>query len=100
MVTDTSVLLTGLQTYTTYYWTVVADCGAEESAVPVLASFRTLLNCGDGYVNILDTIGEGTSSGYTYFVYNYTSYPYGYTAMIFSAEELAAMGLMASLNLK
>ena len=97
--TTTSALITGLDNWTTYYWTVIADCGSENSEMPARQSFRTLLDCGTGYVNILDTIGEGTNSGYTYFAYNYNSYPYGYTANIFSAAELAQMGLIASANI-
>ena len=96
---DTVATITGLQTYTTYYWTVVADCGNEQSVVPAIQSFTTLMDCGEGYVNILDTIGQGTTSGYTYFVYNYNTYPYGYTASIFTAAELGEMGLLAGANI-
>ena len=96
---DTAALITGLQSYTKYYWTVVANCGSDTSNVPALQSFTTKINCGPNSVNILDTIGEGTSSGYTYFAYNYSSYPYGKSASIFTADELGAMGLLAGANI-
>ncbi|MCQ2297210.1 MAG: fibronectin type III domain-containing protein [Bacteroidales bacterium] len=89
---DTTATLTSLTPYTRYYYAVTANCDGnpEWSAI---ASFRTLLDCGDGFANILDTIGNGTSSAYTYTMYNYTSYPSGYSAAIYTADEMVSMGL-------
>ena len=97
---DTVYELTGLDEETDYYWTVVADCGSgDTSAVPNVEHFRTHFNCGENSINIVETIGEGTSSGYTYFGYNYTSYAKGYSTNIFTVEEMMDMGIMTSADL-
>lgn len=87
-VNDTVVELNGLNTMTTYYWTVVADCGSDGiSGTDGIKSFTTLRNCGDGFANTSDPIGTGTSSSYMYMAYNYTTYPLGHSANIFQADR-------------
>ena len=93
-VNDTVVELNGLNTMTTYYWTVVADCGSDGiSGTDGIKSFTTLRNCGDGFANINEAVSNGTSSSYMYMAYNYTTYPLGHTGNIFQAEELINLGL-------
>ncbi|MCQ2296592.1 MAG: fibronectin type III domain-containing protein, partial [Bacteroidales bacterium] len=96
VVTDTTATLTGLDNYSTYYWAVAADCGDEQSEWSRVASFMTLYDCGEGFTNIIDTIGQGTSSTSTYTMYCSTTYPSGYSTNIFGVEELAAMGLQSN----
>ncbi len=93
---DTNITLTGLSDYTTYYWAVRALCGTDSSEWSSIASFRTLLDCGTNYVNIVDTIGQGTTSSYIYTFYAYSSYPSGYSRNIFTAQELAEMGIYSN----
>ena len=95
-VTDTTATLTGLDSYTNYYWAVAADCGDEQSEWSGISSFFTLYDCGEGFFNIIDTIGQGTSSTSTYTMYCSTTYPSGYSTNIFTVEELAAMGIQSN----
>ena len=90
---DTAATLTGLADYTTYYWAVRALCSADSGAWSSVASFSTLLDCGPNSINIIDTIGQGTSSTTTYTMYPSTSYPTAYSRNIFTVEELADMGI-------
>ncbi len=97
---DTVYEAFGLNEETDYYWTVIADCGGgDTSLAPEVEHFRTRMNCGENSINIVETIGEGSSSGTTYFAYNSTSYAKGYSANIFTAEEMMDMGIMTSANL-
>ena len=88
--------MTGLSNYTTYYWAVRALCSGDSSEWSDIEMFRTLLDCGTNYVNIIDTIGHGTSSSYLYSFYSSTSYPNGYSRNIFTAQELAEMGIYSN----
>ena len=54
------------------------------------------MDCGTNYVNIVDTIGQGTTSSYIYTFYAYSSYPSGYSRNIFTAQELAEMGIYSN----
>ncbi len=85
--------LTNLDNYTTYYWAVATNCGNEISEWSLPAQFTTLFDCGSNAVNIIDTIGDGTSATGAYTMYCSTTYPAGYSTNIFTVEELAAMGL-------
>ena len=92
----TNLTLTGLNSYTRYYWAVKANC-SDDAEWSDIASFTTPFDCGPGNVeNILDTIGDGATTGYTYTTYAYTSYPKGKTYMIFTAQELMEMGLQTN----
>ena len=94
---DTSYSAVNLTPETAYTLSVRAVCGADDTSVvlgPV--SVNTRMDCGEDYVNIVDTIGDGTTSGYTYFTYNYSSYAKGYSANIFTADEMADMGIMST----
>ena len=96
VVSDTTATLTNLQSLTTYYFLVVADCGGGDLSLPsVKKSFTTKRDCGSGYVNLNDPVTQGTSSSYTYMTYNYnsSSYALGHTANIFTAQELVELGL-------
>jgi|GEM_PF-1190577 len=93
---DTAATLTGLTDYTTYYWAVRALCSSDTGAWSSVASFTTLLDCGPNFVNIIDTIGHGTSTSSIYTMYPSTSYPTAYSRNIFTVEELAAMGIYSN----
>ena len=93
---DTSVTLTNLTPMTTYYYVIQADCGGgDNSRVTAVNHFTTLRDCGQGNVNIVDAVSYGTSSAYTQFTYNYNSstYTVGHAGIIFTAEEMMALGL-------
>lgn len=93
---DTSISLTGLQNFTTYTVSVRGICGADSSDWSMPVSFRTLIDCGANSMNIIDTIGDGTSSSYIYTAYCYSTYPRGTSTNIFTAEELSEMGLLSN----
>ena len=93
---DTHFTLTGLTDYTTYYWAVRALCAADSGEWSATASFRTLVDCGTNYVNIVDTLGHGTTSSYFYTFYSSSSYANGYSRNIFTAQELAEMGIYSN----
>ena len=93
---DNSAALTGLNVYTRYYWSVKTNC-SDNAEWAHKSSFMTAYDCGDGNVlNILDTLIQGTTSGYTYTAYAYTTYPKGKTYMIITAQELQEMGLQTN----
>ena len=83
--------------YTQYYLRLRALCGSEQSYWSETVDARTLIDCGENNVNILDTIGDGTSASayYAFAIYSTTS-PYGYSYAIFTAQELNDMGLQTN----
>lgn len=95
-VTTNALTLSNLADFTTYYWTVKANCGGDNSQWANIAQFLTPLDCGDNYRNILDTIGNGTSSSATYTMYTSTTYPTAYSRNIFTMEEMVAMGVQSN----
>ena len=93
---DTTALLTLLAPYTTYYYVIVADCGnGDYSVASNEGHFMTYLDCGPGNVYLGDAVSQGTSSGYTYFTYNYnsTSYAVGHSSNIITAQEMIDLGM-------
>lgn len=63
VVRDTSVVLSGLEGFTTYRWAVRALCGADTGAWSDTQLFRTPRDCGRGFLNHVDTLGNG-DAGY------------------------------------
>lgn len=96
IVADTILTLTGLQNYSGYTVMVRGICGNDTSEWCAPISFRTMIDCGANSLNIIDTIGDGTSSSYMYVAYCYSSYPRGTSTNIFTAEELNNMGLLSN----
>ena len=97
---DTLYEVTGLDSLTTYYWTVVSDCGSNGvSGVDAVKQFTTLRDCGAGYININQALTQGTSSNATCFAYQSTSYPIGHSACIFTQEEIMSLGLEAGADI-
>ena len=91
---DTSIVLDNLQPLTTYYYTIVADCGNGDYSIPTEEKhFTTRRYCGDDLVNLYDVIGTATTSGTAYVGYSSTSYPLGHSACIFTAQEMIDLGL-------
>lgn len=94
--------ISGLNGYTRYYFRVRNVCSETESSEwSNVATAVTLLNCGEGdnVLNIVDTIGRGTSTGSTYAFYCSTTYPKAMTTSIFTAEELEELGLFTNTRL-
>ena len=97
VVNDTTVTIDNLDNYTSYWFRVRGICGAGDSSEwSATVQAITLLDCGQGNVNIIDTIGNGTSSSYTYAFYSYSSYPRAFSSSIFTRDELMAMGLYSN----
>ena len=94
--TGTGATITGLNDYTQYYFRVRSACGNDTSIWSSIVSARTFYDCGDGNLNILDTLGAGTSSAATSAFYCSTSYPRSFTSHIFTAQELNDMGLLVN----
>ena len=96
-VSTNSYSATGLNPVTNYTFVVRAICGdGDTSMVTEPLVVRTALDCGPNSINIVDTIGDGTSSGYSYTFYSYSSYYQGYSSAIFTAQELNEMGLQTN----
>ncbi len=95
--TDTTITITGLNSHTVYYWSVLADCGGDSSDWAHTATFQTDVDCGEDNINVVHTIGEGTSASYLYAFYTSTSdYPTAYTRHILTATEMNEMGLQTN----
>lgn len=92
-VPDTHARLTSLLDYTPYYWVVRALCGSDTGRWSEWATFSTQVDCGPNGLNIVDTIGHGTTAGTSYTMYCSTSYSTGYSRNIFTVDELVAMGV-------
>lgn len=95
-VLDTTATINGLTPFSYYYFKVKANCD-ENNEWSDRGTFHTSFDCGNdaNTINVLDTIGDGTSSG-TYVAYTSTSYPAGHTAHIFTAQELNDMGIYSN----
>ncbi len=95
-VNTNSAVLTGLDSYKWHYFRVRSVCGDDYSIWSQTASAQTPIDCGLASVNIIDTIGNGTSTSSTYVFYSSTSYRSGVTSSIFTAQELNEMGLQTN----
>lgn len=58
---DTSVVLGGLDAFTSYRWTVRAICGADTGAWSDTQLFRTPQDCGPQSLHLVDTLGNGNA---------------------------------------
>ncbi len=96
-VSTNSYSATGLTPVTNYTFMVRAICGDEDtSMLSEPLTVRTALDCGPNSINIIDTIGNGTSASYTYTFYGYSTYRSGYNSAIFTAQELNDLGLQVN----
>ncbi|MCR5445301.1 MAG: fibronectin type III domain-containing protein, partial [Bacteroidales bacterium] len=96
-INDNNYAATGLLPVTDYSFSVRAICGeGDTSAVAGPLTVRTTRDCGLNNINIIDTLGNGTSSSYTYTFYGYTSYYQGYNSAIYTVQELNEMGLQTN----
>ncbi len=92
--TGTSAVISGLSALTKYNVFVKAVCGTDdESLWSAMTSFMTQMDCGTGYELKDFTLGDGTSSSSSYAFYASSTYPFGYGAPIFTAEEIGANNL-------
>ena len=92
-----SVVVTGLPSYSNYYFAVKAICGTDNGAWSMeRGHFVTLADCG-GDELIEPVIGNlaSTSSSSTYPFYSSTSYPRGLTWQIYTMEELGEQGVFS-----
>ena len=97
VVNDTATSISNLNDYTTYWFRVRGICNSTDSSEwSAVVSAVTLLDCGDNNINIIDTIGHGTSTSASYAFYGSTSYPRAFSATIFTAQELNDMGLYSN----
>ena len=97
VVNDTATSISNLNNYTSYWFRVRGICNSTDSSEwSAVVSAVTLLDCGDNNINIIDTIGHGTSTSASYAFYGSTSYPRAFTATIFTAQELNDMGLYSN----
>lgn len=85
--------VTGLDDYTQYYFRVRGVCGEEYSAWSSTVGVRTALDCGPDGINIIDSIGTGTSAVSTCAFYPSISYPRAYGTAIYTAEEMLLLGV-------
>ena len=88
----TTTMLEGLDALTDYYVYVAAVCDDQSDWSPV-CHFRTGVSCGEGYNHVVAEIGTGTSTSYYPFAYASSSYSEGYSANIYTADELTNLGL-------
>ena len=95
--TGNSYIVTGLQDYTNWYFRVRALCvGGDTSWWSSTVSVLTPMDCGNGSVNIRDTIGDGTSTTTSSAFYASSSYVSGFSSSIFTTQELNNMGLQVN----
>ena len=92
--TSNSITLTGLNTYTEYFFAVKAVCGSENGRWSETATFITTPDCGN-LTMIEPMIGSTTSNNSTSSIPIYSNFwnPYGATYQIFTRDELEALGL-------
>jgi len=92
-----SVVVTGLLSYSNYYFAVKAICGTDNGAWSLeRGHFVTLADCG-GDELIEPVIGNlaSTSTSSTYPFYSSTSYTRGLTWQIYTMEELGEQGVFS-----
>ncbi len=94
---DTATV-TGLDDYTQYYFRVRAVCGDTSSFWSNTVSAITPLNCGTDFETAHDTLSYGTSTSYSAIIPGYSSYSYGASWHIYTAAELADLGMTDTLN--
>lgn len=58
---DTSVVLGGLDAFSSYRWAVRAICGTDTGAWSDTQLFRTLQDCGPHFLHLVDTLGNGNA---------------------------------------
>ncbi len=92
-VNDTTVAITGLTQFTPYWFRVRSVCGNETSDWSLTVQATTPVDCGPNGVNILDTLGTGSSATSSYAFCTTTSYRTGYSSSIYTAQELNDMGI-------
>ena len=101
IVSGTSIWLTDLTPHTAYYFNVRGICSDVDTSAWMMYPMRyvTLMDCGEGYRNILDTIGTGVDKSHLYSLNCHYYTKKARTWNIFTKEELDAMGLISNNNL-
>lgn len=98
-VNSTSTTITGLSDYSCYYFRVRTVCDAENSLWSNVASAITLMDCGTGFEQAIDTLTYGTSTSYSYVVNGYSTYLNGTSWHIYSPADLAGLGIVDTVNM-
>ena len=88
--TNTSGTLSELDSYKNYDVYVRAACGNNDYSEAISTTFHTELDCGNGYNEQQFSVGTyySTSSSYPFYSYNSSSYAYGASWQIFTADEI------------
>ena len=92
--TTTTATITGLSTYTQYYYSVKTMCGSEDLGWSDIYSFFTTASC-SGNLTQVDPIigtGTGTTSYLPLYANTGTSYPEATTWQIYTSEDLERAG--------
>ena len=94
--TTTTATITGLSTYTQYYYSVKTMCGSEDLGWSDIYSFFTTASCSGNLTQVEPIIGTGTNVTaylpfYSYSSY-YASYPEAASWQIYTNQELEMAG--------
>ena len=91
--------ITGLNDYTRYYFRVRNVCSEVDSSIwSEVIDATTMIDCGDGFDHVFDTITYGTTSSYSYIINGYSSYSYGTSWHIYTPADLAGMNILDTVN--
>ena len=96
--TGLSHVVSGLDGYSYYYFRVRSLCGDMVSDWSDVVMVQTMLDCGDGFVAVTDTLVYGTSTSYGYVIPSYSTYLRGTSWHIFTPEMLVGFNMMDSIN--
>ena len=90
-----NVTISGLQTFTTYYYAVKAVCNGDSSEWSLTSNFKTILDCGANTYNIVElTTGTSSASALPFYASaNY--YPKAKSWQIVTAQEMEMEGMYA-----
>ena len=92
--TTTTATITGLSTYTQYYYSVKTMCGSEDLGWSDIYSFFTTASCSGNLVQVDPIIGteSSTTSYLPLYAYSGNTYPEATTWQIYTSEDLERAG--------